>query len=43
MIRSRFQGMYWLAHKTATLTSFQRTVLQGINQRGNSTPWKSVK
>ena len=26
IIRSRFQGMYWRAHKTATLTSFQRTV-----------------
>ena len=26
MIRSRFQGMYWSAHKTSTLTSFQRTV-----------------
>ena len=26
MIRSRIQGMYWCAHKTATLTSFQRTV-----------------
>ena len=26
MIRSRFHGMYWRAHKTATLTSFQRTV-----------------
>ena len=26
MITSRFQGMYWHAHKTATLTSFQRSV-----------------
>ena len=26
MIRSRIQGMYWCAHKTATLTSFQHTV-----------------
>ena len=24
--RSRFQGMYWCAHKTATLTSIQHTV-----------------
>ena len=23
--KSRFQGMFWRAHKTATLTSFQRT------------------
>ena len=29
MIRSRFQGMYWCAHKTATITSFQRTVEGG--------------
>ena len=26
MIRSTFQGMYWRAHETATLTSFERTV-----------------
>ena len=26
MIRSRIQGMYWCAHKTATLTSYQHTV-----------------
>ena len=26
LIRSRFQGMYWYAHKTATLTSIQHTV-----------------
>ena len=26
LIRSRFQGMYWCAHKTATLTSIQHTV-----------------
>ena len=31
MIRSRIQGMYWCAHKTATLTSFQRTVGGGRN------------
>ena len=24
--RSRLQGMYWCAHKTATLTSIQHTV-----------------
>ena len=26
LIRSRFQGMYWRAHKTANLTSIQHTV-----------------
>ena len=26
LIRSRFYGMYWCAHKTATLTSIQHTV-----------------
>ena len=26
LIRSRFHGMYWCAHKTATLTSIQNTV-----------------
>ena len=26
LIRSRFQGMYWCAHKTTTLTSIQHTV-----------------
>ena len=26
LIRIRLQGMYWCAHKTATLTSFQHTV-----------------
>ena len=26
MIRNTFQGMYWRAHETATLTSFERTV-----------------
>ena len=27
LIRSRFQDMYWCAHKTVTLTSIQHTVL----------------
>ena len=26
LIRSKFQGMCWCAHKTATLTSIQHTV-----------------
>ena len=26
LIKSRFQGMYWCAHKTTTLTSIQHTV-----------------
>ena len=26
LIIGRFQGMYWRAHKTATLTSIQHTV-----------------
>merc|ERR1712051_513710 len=29
LIRSRFHGMYWCAHKTATLTSIQHTVIGG--------------
>jgi hypothetical protein len=28
-IRSIFQGMYWCAHNTATLTSIQHTVIGG--------------
>ena len=26
LIKNKFQGMYWCAHKTATLTSIQNTV-----------------
>ena len=26
LIRSRFQGMYWCAHKITTITSIQHTV-----------------
>ena len=26
LIKSKFQGMYWCAHKTTTLTSIQHTV-----------------
>ena len=33
MIRSRFQGMYWCAHKTATLTSIQHIVLRRFPSR----------
>ena len=29
LIRSRVHGMYWCAHKTATLTSIQHTVIGG--------------
>ena len=28
LIISRFQGMYWRAHKTATLTAIQHTVYE---------------
>ena len=34
MIRSRFHGMYWHAHKTATLTSFQHTVPPTVCSNG---------
>ena len=42
MIRSRFQGMYWQAHKTATLTSFQHTV-QGGGSRYVGAPCQEVR
>ena len=34
LIRTRLQGMYWHAHKTATLTSIQHTVGEGGSNNG---------
>ena len=36
MIRRGFQGMYWRADKTATLTSFQHTVCVCVCGGGES-------
>ena len=46
MIRSKFQGMYWRAHKTATLNSFQSNVSNDLIQSGiligNPVKWQSA-